>query len=36
MIWRNHSSGVSNVFINNVNKLSEKTKNDPLGFSNVA
>ena len=36
MIWRNHSSGVLNVLINNVNILYEKAKNDLLGFLNVA
>jgi hypothetical protein len=36
MIWRHHSNGVFNVLINNVNILSEKAKNDLLGFPNVA
>jgi len=36
MIWRNRSNGVLNVLINNVNILSKKTKNDLLGFPNVA
>ena len=36
MIWRSHSNGVLNVLINNVNILSEKAKNDLLGFHNVA
>ena len=36
MIWRNHSNGVLNVLINNVNILSEKATNDLLGFPNVA
>jgi len=35
MIWRNHSNGVLNVFINNVNILSEKATNGLLGFPNV-
>ncbi len=36
MIWRNHSNGVLNVFINNVIILSDKAKNDLLDFPNVA
>jgi hypothetical protein len=36
MIWRNHSNGVFNVLINNVNILSEKVKNYLLGFPNAA
>ena len=35
MFWRNHSNGVLNVLINNVNILSEKPTNDLLGFPNV-
>ena len=36
MIWRKHLDGVLNVLINNVNILSEKARNDLLGFPNVA
>ncbi len=36
MILRNHSNGALNVLINNVNILSEKAKNNLLGFPNVA
>ena len=36
MIWRNHSNEVLAVLINNVNILSEKAKNNLLGFPNVA
>ena len=36
MIWRNHSNGVYNVLIHNINMLSEKATNDLLGFPNVA
>ena len=36
MIWRNHSNGVLNVLIKNINMLSEKATNDLLGFPNVA
>jgi hypothetical protein len=36
MIWRNYSSRVLIVLINNVNLLSEKVTNDLLGFPNVA
>ena len=36
MIWCSHSNGVLNVFINSVNIFSEKSKNDLLGFPNVA
>ena len=36
MIWRNNSNGVLNVLTNNYNILSEKAKNDLLGFPNVA
>ncbi len=34
-VLRNYSNRVSNVFINNVNILSEKATNDLLGFPNV-
>ena len=36
MIWRNHSNGVLNALINNVNILSEKATKDLLDFPNVA
>ena len=36
MVWRNHSNEVLNILINDVNILSEKAKNDLLGFPNVA
>jgi len=36
MIWRNHSNGVLNILINNVNISFEKAENDILGFPNVA
>jgi hypothetical protein len=36
MIWRNHSNGVLNVLIKNVDILSKKSSNDLLGFPNVA
>jgi len=36
MIWRNHSNGVLNVLINSINIISEKAKNDLLGFPDVA
>jgi len=36
MIRRNHSNGVINVLINNVNILYEKAKNDISGFPDVA
>ena len=36
MIWRNYPDRALIVLINNVNLLSEKAKNDLLGFPNVA
>ena len=36
MIWRKHCTEILSVLINNVNILSEKAKNDLLGFPNVA
>ena len=36
MTWRNHSNGVLNALINNVNILPEKSTNDLLGFHDVA
>ena len=36
MIWRNHSNGVLNVLLNNVDILFEKATNDLLDFPDVA